>query len=329
MKISNMKVLIVHTDLDEKSGEADIEVKRQAQGVHEALTELGAKPQTAAYTQAVKKIANAKDRPELIFNLVEAVGGTDRDMYKAAMQFHNSYVPHTGAGYKSLQSLSDKIIMKRMMAEADILTPMWHKYGEHNSFFHKGEYIVKPIYEHGSHMITSACVVRLTDDENADEVMEKMFPKNTEAFFAERYIDGREFNVSVLEVDGRPVVLPLAEMTFEGFEGKPKIVCEKAKWDENSQEYSGTVRKFDTVETHSRLDNKLKAAAVKCWEIFKLSGYARVDFRVDKLGEPYVLEVNPNPSLAHDAGFFAACTKAGYSFKSVVELIAHAAFRSR
>ena len=46
--------------------------------------------------------------------------------------------------------------------------------------------------------------------------------------------------------------------------------------------------------------------AVECWRLFDLAGYARVDFRVDSRGQPWILEINANPCLSPDAGFAAA-----------------------
>lgn len=329
MRIQGMRVHVVHTDVDKSSDTADREVLVQAEEVANALAELGGKPLVTDYKYAMKKLSAHRDRPDLVFNLVESVNGTDRDMYRAAMFFQNSYYPYTGSSYKSLRDMSDKIVMKRMMAEQDILTPVWHRYGEPEKTFHKGDYIIKPLYEHGSKNISDNCIVSLKDADDADEKIAKLFPEKPENYFAERYIDGREFNVSVIEVNGEPEVLPLAEIIFEGFGDKPKIVCEKAKWDENSDAYRGTVRTFGTVEQMSRLEEKIRTVAVKCWKIFKLSGYARVDMRVDKLGEPYVLEVNGNPSLASDAGFYAASAKGGYGGRIMTELIVKAAMRAK
>ncbi len=66
---------------------------------------------------------------------------------------------------------------------------------------------------------------------------------------------------------------------------------------------------------------------MRCWEVFKLSGYARVDFRVDKYGKPWVLEANPNPYLFTDAGFITASAKAGYSYEDTIRLIVEDALR--
>ena len=67
-------------------------------------------------------------------------------------------------------------------------------------------------------------------------------------------------------------------------------------------------------------------SAPKLVRALKLRDYARIDFRVSKAtNEPYLLEVNPNPSLDVDAGFAAACAQAGYDFGGMLEKIIDAA----
>ena len=99
------------------------------------------------------------------------------------------------------------------------------------------------------------------------------------------------------------------------------MVGYKAKWESESFEYNNTPREFDFPEEDYSLIAGLKKIALDCWKVFSLKGYARVDFRVDKSGNPWVLEVNANPCLSPDAGFAAALEKSGISFKSAIEKI--------
>jgi hypothetical protein len=64
--------------------------------------------------------------------------------------------------------------------------------------------------------------------------------------FAEQFIDGREFNLSLLAGPNGPDVLPPAEIEFINFAtGKPRIVGHDAKWNESTMEYINTPRRFD------------------------------------------------------------------------------------
>jgi len=143
------------------------------------------------------------------------------------------------------------------------------------------------------------------------------------SWFAEKYINGREFNLSLLAgADGSPHVLPPAEILFEGYNnGKPRIVGYRAKWNEDSYEYHHTPRSFNFPAFDESLLIRLKEMAIKCWHLFGLRGYARVDFRVDEKGKPFILEVNINPCLSPDAGYAAALAQAGISYTEAIERI--------
>ena len=141
-------------------------------------------------------------------------------------------------------------------------------------------------------------------------------------FFVEEFIEGREFNLSILAGESGSQVLPPAEIIFTNYpEGKPKVVGFSAKWKEDSFEYKNTSRTFTFSKTDEPLLHSLREIAQKCWHIFDLSGYARVDFRVDSQNQPYVLEVNANPCISPDSGFFAACNEAGVPFREAVRRI--------
>jgi D-alanine-D-alanine ligase len=139
----------------------------------------------------------------------------------------------------------------------------------------------------------------------------------------ERYLPGRELNVSLL-ADGDGVeVLPVAEILFEGFpEGMSRVLGYEAKWVEESFACIHTVRHFPE---ESEVLGQVREMALTAWRLCGISGYARVDFRLDENEVPHVLEVNANPCLAANAGFMAAAGRAGLSAGEVVRRILEAA----
>ena len=145
-------------------------------------------------------------------------------------------------------------------------------------------------------------------------------------WFAERYVEGREFNIAVLEAENGPRILPMAEMRFESWpEGKPRIVGYDAKWEEDSSGWRGTVRAFGVERNEPALAARLQDACRRAWTLFGLSGFVRVDFRVTEAGEPLILEINANPCISPDAGFAAAAAQAGMAYDDLVAAIMDAA----
>ena len=163
--------------------------------------------------------------------------------------------------------------------------------------------------------VDSAAALSAAINERADDL-------GGEAF-AEEFIDGREFNLALLaDESGLPQVLPPCEIVFQEYEReKPKIVGYKAKWDEHSFEYGHTPRRYEFPARDQPLLKRLTEIALLCWLAFDLHGHARVDFRVDHQGKPYVLEVNANPCIAPDAGFAAALEYAGVPYVKAIERI--------
>ncbi len=88
-----------------------------------------------------------------------------------------------------------------------------------------------------------------------------------------------------------------------------------------SFEYKNTVRTFDFEEKERDLLDQIREISMKCWNVFGLRGYARVDFRVSEEGHPFVLELNANPCIAEDSGFMAACRHAGLDNSEVIKRI--------
>jgi D-alanine-D-alanine ligase len=183
-----------------------------------------------------------------------------------------------------------------------------------------GPYIVKSVWEHASIGIDEASVVETPH--KAAAVARKRQRRYGGEWFAERFIEGREFNLSLLGGADGVELLPPAEMLFVDYPaGKRCIVDYAAKWHAGSFEFRNTVRRFDFAVDDRPLLTELGAIAKSCWRLFGLRGYARVDCRVDAAGRPWVLEVNINPCLSPDAGFTAALERRGLGLAAAIQRI--------
>ncbi len=261
-------------------------------------------------------------QPDVVFNLVESVAGHGRLIYLGTALLDALKLPYTGVHTDAMFVTSNKLLAKQRLQSANIPTPAWFTLEQLRSggqIPHE-RYIMKSVWEHASIGLSDASIIRTNQAEELRRALEQQQAHLGGEGFAETYIDGREFNLSLLaDNDGTPTVLPPAEIVFQGYDnGKITIVDYRAKWEETSFEYHNTVRTFDTLSEDDPLCRRLQIIALDCWYAFGLRGYARVDFRVDESGEPFVLEVNANPCLSPDAGFAAAAARAGLTYREAL-----------
>jgi len=298
----------------------------QAEAVGRALSDLGHEPMEMTFSMDVKGFLKAIEEahPKLVFNLTESVEGHGRLIHFPASILDVLGIHYTGAPAEALYVTSNKILAKKILKGAGILTPNWYSPAdlEKKSRPLGGPFIIKSLWEHASVGLEESSVLSLKSPGMLLEEMEKRRGLLGGDCFAEQYVDGREFNLSMLGSEEGPEVLPPAEMRFIDYPpGKWKVVGYRAKWDEGSFESLHTERSFEFAKSERPLLQKLMETARKCWHLFDLRGYARVDFRVDEQNQPWVLEINANPCLSPDAGFVAAASQAGLSYKQVVKRI--------
>lgn len=191
-----------------------------------------------------------------------------------------------------------------------------------NGFKKDRNYIIKPKNEDASIGINSDSVIYI---DNLETLLNKLIyleEIHKKEYFAEEYIDGREFNISIINSNNKPLVLPPAELVFNNFTtDRFKVACYKSKWSEGSFEYENTKRTFTFQDIDKELIEEIKNISLRCWDIFGLKGYARVDLRVDDKNRPMVLEINSTPCISLDSGFTAAALEYGFTYSDVLENI--------
>jgi D-alanine-D-alanine ligase len=198
------------------------------------------------------------------------------------------------------------------------MTPDWFTLDQLNKLKKDRKYILKPTWEEGSLGLDEDSVF----DGSDENFILNVATKNKHYYFIEAFIEGREFNVSIIGSKEGPVVLPIAEMTFLKYpEGKPRIMGYTAKWKEDSFEFSHTVRTFDLLATDNDIKDEIEKICKKCWNGLGFKGYVRIDFRMGADRVPTVIDLNLNPCISQSGGFIAATRKAGYKFVDVISQI--------
>jgi D-alanine-D-alanine ligase len=318
-----MRVVLLHDAVGAGSSVDELDVLAQMDAVEGALEGLGHSCERAAFSLDLEAAAARVRGAGLVFNLVESVGGQGRLVHLVPALLESLRVPFTGCRADATYTSANKVLAKRLMAGAGIATPAWltRRELERGLDVPRGQWIIKSVWEHASRGLDEGSVVEASGPRELLLELEKRWDALGGEGLVERYVEGREFNLSIL--DGQ--VLPPAEIVFEGYGERVKVVGYRAKWDEASFEYHHTPRRFEHAAGDAELIESLQREALRCWECFGLSGYARVDFRVDEAGRPWVLEVNSNPCLSPDAGFAAAAERGGLSLARAIERIVGAA----
>ena len=314
--------VILINKISESPTEDELDVLDQALQVELALQSLNYECQRIYMDLDLKFVSRSLKtiKPKFVFNLVESLEGKANLIHLAPALLESLRIPYSGCRLESIFVTSNKPLAKKILAFNGINTPAFHGAGSFKELNDSKTYIAKPLWEDASVGIDDSSVFKGRNEAKWTEL------KNLwgEDFFVEEFIDGREFNLSVLGGGpGGARVLPPAEILFRDFPGnKPRILGYSAKWEKDTFEYINTPRTFDFSPDDKRLLSELTGIALKCWEVLDLKGYARVDFRVSKEKNiPYVLEINANPCISADAGFYAAARKAGLSFKQLIEEI--------
>jgi D-alanine-D-alanine ligase len=322
-----MKAVILYDKIVEEGGSPDQrDVLEQAKAVRDALTNLGFESATLPFSFDLKSFMESirNLRPNLVFNLVESVEGHGRLLYLPSAILDSIGIPYTGSPTDALYLTTNKLLTKKILTSSGIKTPRSLSEDDLRKGVSpaRGHYIIKSVWEHASVGLDEESVISVTDPAQLLYELKLRKDKMGGECFAEEYIEGREFNLSVLASQRGPEALPPAEMRFEGYPpGKWKVVGYRAKWDDASFESLHTRRSFDFDRSDEALLHQLKEISTRCWLLFALRGYARVDFRVDEENQPWVLEINANPCLSPDAGFMAAAAQAGLNYKQVVQRI--------
>jgi D-alanine-D-alanine ligase len=320
-----MKIAVIHQAVSPAAGLDEQDVLTQVDCVLTGLAALGheavALPVTLNLEAAGRKLAELA--PDLVCNLTESLAAKGNLIHLVPALLDSLKIPYTGARTEAMFLTSNKLLAKRWLAAAGLPTPPWLTTQEVRGELQGQEaWLVKSVWEHASIGLDEDSILPGAGREQLLAEMEARREMLGGACLAEVYIDGREFNLSLLAGEDGPELLPPAEIRFDAYPpGKVRVVGYRSKWEEGSFEFANTPRTFAFAEKDAPLLAHLKELALACWDLFDLAGYARVDFRVDHQGRPWILEVNANPCLSPDAGFFAAARQAGLTFPEVLDRI--------
>lgn len=294
------------------------------------LTAMGHEVHTLAVHDDLGDLRRAafELKPHIAFNLLE--GFDDITIFDQNVVSHLELLklPYTGCNPRGLVLARDKSLSKKLLAYHRIPVPEFEVFRAGRPVRRPKRLtyplIVKSLTQEASIGISQASVV--DSDERLKERVAFIHDSIGTAAIAEQYIEGREVYVGIL---GNQLLqaLPPWELDFSGMpEGSRRIATDRVKWNvKYQQKYaidSGPAKGL-SEEAATRLQHLCKRA----YRALELSGYARIDLRIDDAGRPWVLEANPNPQIARGEDFAAAAEAAGLSYETVLQRIINLGLR--
>ena len=303
--------------------------KADREEIFDALVKLGHEPFYQVLDGAEKTlVALAKFDADLVFNLTESYAGDDTKDMNIAAYLELLDLQYTGAGPHAMYLAQDKALAKKIFAFHGIKTPFFAtSYRGKLDHSHDISFplIVKPTSEDGSIGIDQGSFV-----ESVKELMERIHYIQEEfnsPALIEEYIEGREIYASILGNEN-PEVLPMVELDLSKLpKGTPKIAGQEVKWATESEAYKVT-KSAPAEDLDEATTKRLSETALSAYQALKLRDYGRIDMRLSKKGEVFVIEANPNPWLASTAEFAMAAKKAGRNYMELIAEIVDLA-RSR
>ncbi|MBA5868120.1 MAG: ATP-grasp domain-containing protein [Nitrospira sp. CR1.3] len=329
-------LVLMHEDLvppeqlngqDPKHGEwkTEFDVVSTLRKLGHNVKPLGVKSDLGVIRAAVEEW-----KPHIAFNLLEEFDGVAIYDQNVVSYLELLRVPYTGCNPRGLMLARDKVLSKKLFSFHRIPFPDFMvvpqgrmvKRPKWLSF----PLIVKSATEEASLGISQASIVQ--EDDKLKERVAFIHQSVGTGALIERYIEGRELYVGVLG-NGHLQVLPVWELMMDKLPDEARrIATERVKWSRKYQDkYGITSREAKNLPVGKA--EQIQHLAKRVYRVLGLSGYARIDMRMDGEGRLYVLEANPNPQIAQHEDFADSAEKADYPYKELLQELLSVGLRWR
>lgn len=329
-------VVLMHEDLvppeDVAGHDAKTAAWRTEYDVVSTLRKLGHEvyPLGVKSDLGVIQSAIAEWKPDIAFNLLEEFDGLAVYDQHVVSYLELLRLPYTGSNPRGLMLARDKVLTKKVLAFHKIPYPEFIEVPQGRTVKRPKSLtfplIVKSVNEEASLGISQASIV--TDDERLAERVVFIHNSVGSGALIERYIEGRELYVGIIG-NGQLQVLPVWELIMDKLpEDAKRIATERVKWSRKYQNKYGIISK-EADDLPNGKAQAIQDLAKRVYRSLGLSGYARIDMRMDTEGQLYVLEANPNPQIAEDEDFADSAKNVGYEYQELLQELLNVGLRWR
>lgn len=295
--------------------------------VQTAVRELGHECETLGVSNedldVIRRRAEAF-KPHVAFNILTDFH--DITAYEAHVVSYLELLqlPYTGCNPRGITLGNDKALCKQILIWHGIQCPAFVSFapGTKKPRLPKAvDYpvIVKSAIEHGSTGLSQASVVN--NDRQLEKRVAYMFDKVGGEVIVEEFVEGREFTCSIVGNGNRLLVLPVWEVWFTKLAKHKHAICtERLKWNVDYAQSIG-IRTGPARRLSDQQHKQIQNIARSTYKALGISGYARVDMRMDNDGNVYVIEANVNPDLAAIEDFAEAAEEHGMDYNALIQMI--------
>jgi D-alanine-D-alanine ligase len=265
-----------------------------------------------------------REKVDFVFNIAEGQGNYRSRESQVPAILEMLDIPYSGSDPLCLGICLDKELTKKMVAMEGVVTPKWKlvsDFKELQSIDWKEfrfPLMVKPAHEGSSKGVRLSSVVMNIKELQSEA--KRQFDGYSQSLMVEEYIGGDEVTVGMTGNEP-PQVLAMMRIM-------PRKKTEHFVY---SIEVKRDYLKLVDYECPPKLDaqviKRLEEASLKVFKILGCRDFARIDFRLDKYGNPYFLEINPLPGLGNHSDLVIMAAMLGIPHKELINRILTAAVK--
>lgn len=319
-----MKIALLFDGASALGKSADLSILETAEAIEQTLVSDGHEVvRIPAYIDGRWVERMRRGKFDLVFNLCEGLDGVAALEPSVISALEVLGVPYTGSASWTTALCLRKPVVNAFLERMGLPIPRFGVVHRDAALPTVGfPAICKPAAEDASIGVEQRSVVRTM---RALAARVEAMHERWDEVLVQRYVEGREVNVGI--VGNR--TLPPAEVVFDDLpRGMWRIVSYRAKWETGSDEDLGS-RPVCPADLPDTLAAELARLALAAWRAVGGQGYGRVDFRVDRTGRPWILEVNANPDIGADAGLARMASAAGMDYAALIRAICDDALSRR
>ena len=318
--IKNKKLIILYDDMEGWEENEMLIPKQSMEVLDKDLSELNVNYQILTSKDGIENIIK-KFNPSntVIFNWVESINDEPNTFHLIPPIYEKYNFIYTGSDSRTLRLTTYKNETLKILEDFNVPIPITSYYENGNNVdWNIFPCIVKPCAERGSDGITNNSVV-----DNLEQLIlriEEISKRFKNGVIVQEFLDGTEYNISIW---GNKTLeyLPISSMEYSDFEDYHDRICGfDAKWNPESPSFDRVKTICPTV-LPKHLEEKMSTLAKNAYVATGCRDYGRIDIKL-KNQEPVVIDVNSNPDLSIDAGFYRSASFAGFNYGQMFVQIA-------